>query len=111
MKFNKVKGEILHLGQGNPKHRYKMGREWIKNSPEEKDLMILVNETLDMSWGAVAAACRWPNLESRNSKLVKDLNCAAQRHHFPRGQELIQTYGLMVMRIPSPLKIDSRHQI
>lgn len=27
VKFNKAKLKILHLGQGNPEHTYKLGRE------------------------------------------------------------------------------------
>lgn len=27
----------LHLGQGNPKYKYRLGRECIQSSPEEKD--------------------------------------------------------------------------
>lgn len=38
MKFTKAKGKVLHLDQGNAKHRYRLGEEWLKNSPKEKDL-------------------------------------------------------------------------
>jgi len=27
MKFNKAKCKLLHIGQGNPKHKYMLGRE------------------------------------------------------------------------------------
>ena len=48
-KYNKAKCNVLHLGWGNLKHRYRLGREWIENSPEEKDLGMLIDDRFNMS--------------------------------------------------------------
>jgi len=49
MKFNKAKCEDLHLSWSNPKHIYRLDREWLESSPEEKDLGESADERLNMS--------------------------------------------------------------
>jgi len=47
MKFNKAKREVLHLSQGNPKHRRRSGKEWLESCPEEKGLGVLIDALAD----------------------------------------------------------------
>jgi len=37
-KFNQAKCNVLHMGWGHPKQKYRLGGEWIESSPEKKDL-------------------------------------------------------------------------
>ncbi|KAK4816779.1 hypothetical protein QYF61_022891 [Mycteria americana] len=56
MKFNKSKWQILHLGQSNAGHKYRLGEEWLQSSPAERDLGVLADTRLNMSQLCALAA-------------------------------------------------------
>jgi len=56
MKFNQAKCMVRHLGWGNPKHKYRLGRQWIEGSSEEKDLDVLLDEKLNVTQQCMLAA-------------------------------------------------------
>lgn len=45
MKFDKSKYRILYLGWSNVGHRYKLGEDFLGNSPIERDLGVLISSS------------------------------------------------------------------
>ena len=49
MEFNPGKCKCVHFGHANPKHEYTMGAQKIAHSTEEKDLGVVINQSLSPS--------------------------------------------------------------
>ena len=45
IEFNRAKWKVLLVGWGNPRHKYRLGRELIKSSPEKKELRFWLTES------------------------------------------------------------------
>ncbi|GAB0203207.1 hypothetical protein GRJ2_002786300 [Grus japonensis] len=90
MKFNNAKCNL--------KHKYKLGREWIESSPEEKDLGVLIDEKLNMSRQCTLAAqkashvlgCIKRGVTSRSREVILPLYSALVRPHL---EYCVQLWG------------------
>ncbi|GAB0195153.1 mitochondrial enolase superfamily member 1 [Grus japonensis] len=98
MKFSKAKCKVLRVGWRNPKHDYRLDEEWIESSPEEKDLGVLIDEKLNMSWQCALAAqkaghvlgCIKSSVTSRSREGILPFCSALVRPHL---EYCIQLWG------------------
>ncbi|KAK4826210.1 hypothetical protein QYF61_006154 [Mycteria americana] len=86
---NEAKCKVLHLAQGNPQYQHRLGNKWIENSSAEKDLGILMDERLDVSWQRVLATrkancnlgCIKRSVASRSREVILTLYSSLVRPH------------------------------
>ncbi|KAJ7411599.1 hypothetical protein BTVI_48935 [Pitangus sulphuratus] len=96
MKFNKAKCKVLHLGWGNPKHKYRLSGEWIKTSTGEKDMGVFMDKKLNMFWQCALAAqktnhilgCIKSSTASRSREVILLLYSGLMRPHLKYGIQL-----------------------
>ncbi|KAJ7419194.1 hypothetical protein WISP_55266 [Willisornis vidua] len=86
LKFSKAKGKVLHEGQGNSKHKHRLGRELIESSPVKKGLRVLVDKNLNMTQQCALAAqktncilgCIRGRMASRSKEVILSLYTALE---------------------------------
>ncbi|GAB0204601.1 hypothetical protein GRJ2_002925700 [Grus japonensis] len=89
MKFNKAKCKVLHPAQGSHQYQHKLEHEYIENSPEDKNLGILLEEKLDMSQQCALAAqkanrilgCIKRGVTNRSREVILPLYSTLMRLH------------------------------
>ncbi|GAB0192639.1 cAMP-dependent protein kinase inhibitor alpha [Grus japonensis] len=114
MKFNKTKCKVLHMGQGNSKHGYRLSDEWVESSPEEKDLGVLVDEKLNMTQQCALAVqkanhvlgCIKRSMTSRLREVILPLCSALMTPHL---EYCVHMWGLQHKKDMEKLVLHKKH--
>ena len=89
LRFNKGRFKVLQLIRGNSRYQYRLGDERIESSAAKKDLGVLVDEKVDVSWQLALTAekanhilgCTKRSMASRSREVTLPLCSALVRPH------------------------------
>ena len=99
IRFSWAKCKVMHLGQGSPPYKYRLGEELRESGPAEKYLGIPMDEKLDMSQHCTLAAQKAYNILScitrgvarRERDVIVPLYPAFMKPHL---EYCVQAWGL-----------------
>jgi len=110
--LNEAKCKVLHLGQGNPKHKYRLGDEGIESRLEEQHLRLLVDKKLNTTWQCALTAqtanwilgCIKSSMASRSKEGILPLYSALVRPHLESCIQLWSLQHKKDMDLPKPFQ-------
>ena len=84
VQYNEGKCRVLHLGENDPRHQYKLGTALLESSEGERDLGVLADGGMTMSQHCALGAKKANSIlgaVSRSREVLLPIFCALVRLH------------------------------